>query len=228
MERSTSGIWELREPKDLVSADIGIWLALDRAIWIARGWRPAARRSGWKRARGAARDRVIGALREDGGLPQAYGDPASSADASALMAVIFRLFDRRDPRASRLVDATLAALDCAPFLYRYEPGGDDGFSGREGAFLPASWWVVSALAASGRIEEAEARAHALDRALPALLPEEMDPESRQGLGNVPLVWSHMEAARAMYLLDSARLRARTGPLGLAAWRVGRWMRARSS
>ncbi len=228
LPRSTSGIWELREPKDLVSADIGIWLALDRAIWIARGWRPTVRRGRWNTARRAARDRVIGALREDGGLPQAYGDQGSSADASALMAVVFRLFDRRDPRASRLVDATLAALDCAPFLYRYEPCGDDGFAGREGAFLPASWWVVSALASCGRLAEAEARAEALDRALPALLPEEMDPESRQGLGNVPLVWSHMEAARAMYLLDSARLRARTGPLGLAAWRLGRWLRARSS
>lgn len=228
LPRMTSGIWELREPKDLVSADIGIWLALDRAVWIARGWRPTARRGRWKRARSAARDRVIGALREDGGLPQAYGDQGSCADASALMAVVFRLFDRRDPRASGLVDATLAALDCAPFLYRYEPGGDDGFAGSEGAFLPASWWVVSALASCGRLAEAEARAQALDRALPALLPEEMDPESRQGLGNVPLVWSHMEVARAMYLLDSARLRQRTGPLGLAAWRLGRWLRMRSS
>ncbi|GAC1533865.1 MAG: glycoside hydrolase family 15 protein [Marmoricola sp.] len=228
LDRMTSGIWELREPRDLVSADIGIWLALDRAIWIARGWRPTARRQGWKRARGAARDRVIAALRPDGGLPQAYGDPTSSADASALMAVIFRMFDRRDPRASRLVDATLAELDCAPYLYRYEPGGDDGFSGVEGAFLPASWWAVSALAACGRLSEAKDRADALDRALPALLPEEFDPESRQGLGNVPLVWSHMEAARAMYLLDSAQLRARTGVVGLAAWRLIRWTKGQRS
>lgn len=226
LERKTSGIWELREPKDLVSADIGIWLALDRAIWIARGWRPHVRRGRWKRARAAARDRVLAALREDGSLPHAYDDEGPSADASALMAVVFRMFDRRDPRASRLVDATVAALDCAPFLYRYEPGGEDGFTGREGAFLPASWWVVSALAACGRHAEAMLRAKALDRALPALMPEEMDPESRQGLGNVPLVWSHMEAARAMYLLDSARLRSRTGVVGLSVWRLARWMKGR--
>jgi len=226
LERRTSGIWELREPTDLVSADIGIWLALDRAIWIARGWRPHVRRGRWKRARAAARDRVLAALREDGSLPQAYDDEGPSADASALMAVVFRMFDRRDPRASRLVDATVAALDCAPFLYRYEPGGEDGFTGREGAFLPASWWVVSALAACGRHAEAMLRAKALDRALPALMPEEMDPESRQGLGNVPLVWWHMEAARAMYLLDSARLRSRTGVVGLSVWRLARWMRGR--
>lgn len=56
-----------------MSADIGIRLALDRAIWIARGWRPTARRRRWKRARTAARDRVLGALEEGGGLPQTYG-----------------------------------------------------------------------------------------------------------------------------------------------------------
>lgn len=226
LEQETSGIWELREPRRLVSADIGIWMALDRAVWIARGWRPWVRRGAWLRARDAAKQRVAAALDTGGGLPQAYGDGPRTADASALMAVMFRMFDADDPRASALVDATLRELDCAPFLYRYEPGGDDGFCGVEGAFLPASWWAVSALAACGRLEDAEARAHALDRALPALMPEEMDPESRVGLGNVPLVWSHMEAARAMYLLDAARLRRRFGPLGLAAWRGQRWASAR--
>jgi GH15 family glucan-1,4-alpha-glucosidase len=226
LDRCTSGIWELREPRDLVSADIGIWLALDRAVWIARGWRPWTRRRRWLRARDAARARVLGALLPDGGLPQAYGQGPRSADASALMAVVFGMLDRDDPRASALVDATLRELDCAPFLYRYEPGGEDGFAGTEGAFLPASWWVVSALAACGRLDEAEDRARALDRALPALMPEEMDPESRVGLGNVPLVWSHMEAARAAYLLDAARLRRRLGPAALAAWRGQRFLRAR--
>ncbi len=226
LDRLTSGIWELREPRDLVSADIGIWLALDRAVWIARGWRPWTRRRHWLRARDAARERVVGALLADGGLPQAYGDGPRSADASALMAVVFGLLDGSDPRASALVDATVRELDCAPFLYRYEPGGDDGFAGREGAFLPASWWVVSALAACGRVEEAGQRLHALDRAVPALMPEEMDPESRIGLGNAPLVWSHMEAARALYVLDAARLRARWGPIALTVWRGARFLRAR--
>ncbi len=234
LSRSTSGIWELRDPADLVSADIGVWIALDRAIGIARWRRPLTRTGGWKRARARAKDRVVGALQEDGGLPQAHGDGARSADASALMAVIFRLFEGDDPRASRLVDATLARLDVAPFLYRYEPAGpvpalrDDGFTGTEGAFLPTSWWVVSALAACGRVDEARTRAVALDAALPALLAEEIDPESRQGLGNTPLVWSHMEAARAMYLLDAAALRERRGSLVLGLRRVLHWAQSRRS
>jgi hypothetical protein len=51
----------------------------------------------------------------------------------------------------------------------------------------------------------------------------LDPESGQGLGNTPLVWSHMEAARAMHLLDSASLRQSYGLPGLALWRLGRWV-----
>ena len=220
----TSGIWELREAQALISADIGRWLTLDRAIWIARGWRPRARRGHWKRARGAVRERVLAALLPDGGLPQAYG--GTSPDASALMAVIFGMLGPRDPRAGRLVTATLRHLEAGPFLYRYPPGGDDGFHGREGAFVPVSWWAVAALATVGRVDQASRRADDLCAALPRLMAEEVDPLSGESLGNAPLVWSHAEAARALYVLDAAILRARFGPAGLWTWRLARYLRLR--
>ena len=214
----SGGIWEFREPRPLVSADIGRWLALDRAVRLAQAWRPWTRRKHWKLARDAARDRVLAALRPDGGLPQCYGDGESVADASALYAVLFGLIHRDDPRASRLVDATRAALGAGPFLHRYPPGGDDGFSGKEGAFVPMSWLVVSALANLGRRGEARQLAEELDARLPRLLSEEVDPATGAALGNVPLVWSHMEAARAMHMLDVADVLHRHGELGLRAWR----------
>lgn len=220
----TSGIWELREPQMLVSADIGRWLALDRAVWIARGWRPSARRASWKKARAEIRERVLGAVLPDGGLPQAYG--GTTPDASALMAVVFGMLRPPDPRAGRLVTATLAHLDAGPFLYRYPPGGDDGFHGREGAFVPVCWWAVDALAAVGRVEDACRRADDLCAALPRLLSEEVDPVGGESLGNVPLVWSHAEAARAMYVLDAAILRDRFGAAGLWAWRISRYLQLR--
>lgn len=223
----TSGIWELRTPRRLVSADIGRWIALDRALWIARLRRPWARRRRWVVARRAARQKVLAALDENGGLPQAYdGANVGEDDASALMAVIFGLLRATDPRAGRLVDVTLHRLGAWPLLYRYEPGGDDGFRGREGAFVPASWWAVAALAKLGRIDEAEARLEALDRALPRLQPEELDPQSHAALGNTPLVWSHMEAARALYLLDVARIRRRYGPAVVVLWRLNRFRQVR--
>ncbi len=207
-----------------MSGDIGRWLALDRAVWIARGWRPLARRRHWKQARQQIRQRVLEALSADGRLPQSYGD-SGGADAAPLMAALFGMFDRGDDRARRVVDATIEDLEAGPFLYRYEPGGD-GFSGREGAFVPVSWWVVAALAATGRVDEARRRADALCAALPRFMAEEVDPESGAALGNVPLVWSHIEAARALYILDAAQLRHRYGPAGLWAWRIGRYLRLR--
>ena len=154
----TSGIWELREPQMLISADIGRWLVLDRAIWIARAWRPFHRRRHWKRARQVALDRVLGAVEPHGGLPQGHDDPRP--DAAALMAVVFGLLDPSDPRAARLVDATLRDLAVGPHLRRYPPG-DDGFDGVEGAFVPVGWWAVCALAMIGRQPQAEALADEL-------------------------------------------------------------------
>ena len=228
---NTGGIWEVRDPLPLVSADIGIWLALDRAVKIARIFRPWTRTRRWKVQRDAARDRVISALEPDGGLPQAYPAPDGTrrgvrSDASALLAVFMGMFERGDERASRLVDATFDSLDIAPFVYRYEPGQEDGFAGLEGAFIPCSWWAVSALAKCGRVDEARARALSLDRSLPALMPEQIDPESREGLGNVPLVWSHVEAARAAYMLDDAAREQRWGRPLSSAFLLARYLRRR--
>jgi len=132
----------------------------------------------------------------------------------------------RDPRAGRLVDRTVEALGSGPYVYRYPPGGDDGFGGHEGAFLPVSWWTVAALAKTGRIDRARELALELDRRLPRLMPEQVNPDNDEGLGNLPLVWTHAEAARALYLLDAAINRRRYGPVGFAIWRVARYAKVR--
>jgi GH15 family glucan-1,4-alpha-glucosidase len=63
-----------------------------------------------------------------------------------------------------------------PFLYRYPPGLD-GLPGTEGAFLPCSFWLVQALAHTGRRPEAvELFETLLDKTYPlGLYGEEMDP-----------------------------------------------------
>jgi hypothetical protein len=40
--------------------------------------------------------------------------------------------------------------------------------------------------------------------LPTLQPEEFDPARREARGNIPLVWSHAECARALFELDRQR------------------------
>lgn len=76
-------------------------------------------------------------------------------------------------------------------MCRYD--GEDGLSGGEGAFLLCSFWLVTALAESGRALEARAL---LERLLAYASPlglyaEELDPQSGEQLGNFPQAFSHV-------------------------------------
>ena len=118
----SNGIWELREPDRFVSADIGRWLALDRALRLARrhgrrsaiagAWQPGPGRGARPGARCASARRRAAAD---------YG--ADRIDASALLLVIFGLLPARDPRAARLVTPRSPRSAAGPLLYRYPPDG---------------------------------------------------------------------------------------------------------
>lgn len=207
-QRPTSGIWEMRDPQPFVDADIGRWMALDHAIRLGDGHLlevPAA----WRSARHAAGARVRSAVTADGLLPQVHpgaGDRPPRPDAAGLLAITCGLFEPDDPLAGRIIDTCIERLGTGPFLHRYPPDATDGFHGVEGAFIPASFWLVTALATVGRIDEATDRLRALDAALPRLLPEEWDVAGARALGNIPLVWSHTEVIRALYAIETATAR----------------------
>jgi hypothetical protein len=197
----SNGIWEMRKPAAFVSGDIGRWLTLDRALRVTPRSRALKARRRWRLARDEIRARVLDAIRPDGTLPQVYGAP--DVDASGLLLVVFDLLPARDPRALRLVEATIGALGAGPLLHRYTPDGRDGFDAGESPFVPASWWAVTALAKLGH-PDAQSRADDLCRMLPALQPEAFDPGRREALGNTPLLWSHAECTRALFELDRQR------------------------
>ncbi len=219
--QDSNGIWELPGRRQLVDGDIGRWLVLDRALWVARGWRPWTRRRHWRAARDVIGQRLLSLFDERGTLPHSYDGEDGTPDASALMAVAFGLLGRDDARAGRLVDDLLARLGAGPFLYRFPP--EENGPGVEGAFLPMSFLAVTALAALGRVHEAQERLDELCAALPRLLAEEVDPRTGRQLGNTALVWSHAELARALYVLDAALRRDRWGAAGLWAWRLRRYL-----
>ena len=78
------------------------------------------------------------------------------------------------PRVVHTVDAIRRQLSAGgPLLYRYPPGSD-GLGGGEGAFLPCSFWLVQALARTGRPDEAAALMGSHD-ALRVLASRSFDP-----------------------------------------------------
>ena len=222
----TSGIWELRQPQLLVTDELARWIGLDKAEQIRRRHRPWLRRPHWTRARHTAWKRVDATLDHDTGmLPQSFHGPPT-VDAATLLAVIHGFYPRRSDKAKRLVHATVAALEEGPFLRRH-PIDDTNPETREGAFIPVSWWAVTALATIGDLTTAHQRADDMCLHLPPLLSEEWSVEHDEPLGNTPLLWSHTETARALYHLHQERIRHRHGTPALKLWQTGRNLRLRT-
>ena len=110
-----------------------------------------------------------------------------------------------DPRFIGTVNAIQRELVDDGFVLRYRPQEEhvDGLPGREGVFLPCSFWLVDGLYLIGRKEEAK---KLFERLLGVqndlgLLSEEYDPASKRQLGNFPQAFSHVALVNAALLLS---------------------------
>jgi len=202
-----AGIWEVRA--DLahhVHSKLMAWLALDRALRIAAHHRTSARRTRrWTAARSELREEIIsrGYDPDKGSYVRSYG--SQDVDAALLILPQLEFETPSSARVQGTLDAIVHDLDAGtPLLYRYPPG-HDGLPGREGAFLPCSFWLVRALAETGRISEATALFDDLiDLASPlGLYGEEMDPLTRHHLGNYPQALTHAALVQAALALKEA-------------------------
>jgi GH15 family glucan-1,4-alpha-glucosidase len=199
-----AGIWEIRGPAaHHVHSKLMAWLALDRALRIASTRRtPARRRARWATERAALGAEIVerGFSDELDSFTRTYG----SADVDAALVVLPTV--ALEPLDFGRVEGTIARIASdltarGPLLYRYRPG-EDGLPGREGAFLPCSFWMVTALAQTGRLAEAKERFDELVAlASPlGLFAEEIDPVTGRHLGNFPQALTHaglVEAALAL-------------------------------
>jgi GH15 family glucan-1,4-alpha-glucosidase len=203
-----AGIWEVRDrPAHHVHSKLMAWLALDRAVRLAERHRTSGRR---RRRWAAQRDALAAEIRECGFDPvrnsytRSYG--SADVDAALLVLPLLGIEPAGSDRVRGTIDAIARDLHAGgPLLYRYPPGRD-GLPGSEGAFLPCSFWLVQALAASGRPGEATELLDTLvDRGSPlGLYAEEMDPTGGRQLGNFPQALTHAALVQAALALRDAR------------------------
>ena len=135
-----------------------------------------------------------------GAYTRTYG--SDDLDAAVLVLPLLGL----EPADSQRTRSTVAAIRRelgagGSLLYRYRPG-EDGLPGREGAFVPCSFWLVQALALTGDVagarrtfDELVALAGPL-----GLFPEEIDPNSGAFIGNFPQALSHASLVQAALAL----------------------------
>ncbi len=199
-----AGIWEVRgDGAHHVHSKLMAWLALDRALRIAGTHRtPARQQARWQTQRDAIATDVTAR-----GWNPAIGSYTRTYDSTDLDAavLVLPLLDL-EPIGSARVQATIGAiarrLDAGgPLIHRYPPGRD-GLPGTEGAFLPCAFWLVEALAATGRIVEAHERFDELVAlASPLkLYAEEIHPVTHAHLGNYPQALTHSALVQAALAL----------------------------
>jgi len=203
--RPDASIWEVRgEERHYVHSKLMGWLALDRAVRIARTHGTRRRRvERWQTERDAlaADVRARGFDPRRGSYVRSYG--AADLDAALLLLPALGFEEPGSPRLHGTVSAIRAELATGPFVYRYHPS--EAEAGTEGAFLACSFWLVDALARLGRVGEAaevfeRVLAHANDL---GLFAEEMDPATGEHLGNFPQGLTHAALIQAALSLGAA-------------------------
>ena len=149
------GIWEARgAPQHYVSSKLMGWVALDRAAKLAAIRDDPTLEKTWTAAAEEIRADILEHGVSDRGVLRQHYD-TDALDASTLLAAIFGFLPGTDERMRNTVDAIASELTEHGFVLRYVTGEtDDGLSGKEGTFLICSFWLVSALAIVGEMEQA--------------------------------------------------------------------------
>jgi GH15 family glucan-1,4-alpha-glucosidase len=208
------GIWEVRgDPRHFVASKVMAWVAVDRAIRLARALGLRADLDRWTALRRAIRRRVeeAGVDPATGAFTQAFGSRV--LDAANLLLPLVRFLPPDDPRIRATVERTARELAPHGLVHRYL-GADDGLPGAEASFVICSFWLVDNLALAGQADQATALferllGHANDL---GLLAEEVDPASGELLGNFPQAFSHVGLISAAINLEShGRLWSMRGP-----------------
>jgi GH15 family glucan-1,4-alpha-glucosidase len=205
------GIWESRGPRrHYTYSKVMAWVVFDRAVRLGEQFELEAPLDRWKETRDEIHQEVCeqGYDPERHTFTQYYG--SKELDASVLNIPLVGFLPGTDERVAGTIDAISRELGRDGFVSRYSTADtDDGLSGDEGQFLACSFWLVSALALNGRVEEARAlfeRLLGLTNDL-GLLAEEYDVKRQRQVGNFPQAFSHLTLIGAATAISAAEAAA---------------------
>ena len=194
------GLWEIRgEPRHFTHSRVMVWVAFDRAVKAVEQHGLDGPVDRWRELRDEVREQVLqkGYDPVRGTFTQHYD--TSEVDASLLNVSLVGFLPGDDERVLGTIRAIEEDLMHLGLLRRYRTqSGVDGLPGDEHSFLACSFWLVSAYAAAGRVEDANElmdRLCALTNDV-GLLSEEYDVGGGRMAGNFPQAFSHLTLVQA--------------------------------
>ena len=203
-EKPDSGIWEMRQARSFVESKMWCYVALDRAIKIARelGYDEDWHR--WDPIKKKIKNQILsdGWSTKKKAFTMVLG--GEELDAANLLMPLVGFLPAKDPKMTSTIHHIKEELSKEDLFYRYNV--DDGQLGKEGAFTVCSFWMVDCLTRLGKLGEAEGLLNQLLKRGNhlGLYSEEIDPSTGESLGNFPQAYTHMGLITAAVRLEEAR------------------------
>ncbi len=205
-DQPDEGIWESRGGrKDYTYGRVMSWVALDRAVRMARDRGRPGDVQRWIATRDAVCQQVMDKCWNPSRRAFTAHPDTEVLDAANLLMPVVGFVAPRDPMWLSTLSAMEDELVTDSLVYRYNPSASpDGLRGSEGTFSLCSFFYVDALARAGRLDEAQ---YAFEKMLTyanhvGLYSEEIDPSGRQ-IGNFPQAFTHLALLHAAIDLDAA-------------------------
>jgi GH15 family glucan-1,4-alpha-glucosidase len=193
-----AGIWEYRtewEPQTF--SGLMCWAAADRMARVAAQHAPTLEQEFAREAQRIRDEIATRAWNSDlNSFAGTYG--GRSLDASLLQMASLRFLPASDSRLQGTIDAIWKHLSRDGWLFRYRL--DDGFGSPTVAFIICTFWLIEALSAVGRTDEARRAMEQVRAALSplGLLSEDYETSNLRMWGNFPQAYSHVGLIHAAF------------------------------
>jgi len=201
-DRPDAGLWELRTKAHVHTYSAAMcWAACDRLANAAHALGMEDRRAHWQDRADTMRARIEeAAWRPDTErLSATFG--GDDLDASLIQLLDLRFLKPDDPRFLSTLSAVEGGLRRGSHMLRYAT--EDDFGLPHTAFNVCTFWLIEALHATGRSDDARALfAEMVERRTPAgLLSEDIDPATGELWGNYPQTYSLVGLINCAVLLS---------------------------
>jgi len=210
-EEADNGLWEIRGPlRHFTHSRAMVWAAFDRAVRAVEEHGLDGPVERWRELRDRVRQEVLDKGYDPVRNTFVQHYDTDELDASLLTLSSIGFVDGDDPRMLGTIRAVEEHLLRDGLVMRYRTQtGVDGLAGDEHPFLACSFWLVTAYARAGLLDEAT---ELMDRLVGlandvGLLAEEYDPATGHMVGNFPQAFSHLTLVGAALAIERATHRA---------------------